>query len=160
MKDDIDRIMEVMEAAFDPAFGEAWTRRQVEDALAMPGCHYRLITPSGMVPELVDDAAGFSLSRHVKGEEELLLFAIAPSYRSQGLGRRLLQTYACDAAARGATRLFLEMRRGNPAERLYGGFGFTVVGERPNYYAGSDGQRIDALTFAAHIDSQGRVVRE
>ena len=30
---DIDRIMEVMALAFDPAFGEAWTRRQVVDAL-------------------------------------------------------------------------------------------------------------------------------
>ncbi|MEO0057507.1 MAG: hypothetical protein RIT17_960, partial [Pseudomonadota bacterium] len=32
----IDRIMAVMEAAFDPAYGEAWNRRQVADALSMP----------------------------------------------------------------------------------------------------------------------------
>jgi len=39
--DDVDRIMAVMHAAFPPDFGEAWTRRQVEDAqlplsLALP----------------------------------------------------------------------------------------------------------------------------
>ena len=30
--DDLDRLMAVMNTAFDPTFGEAWTRRQVEDA--------------------------------------------------------------------------------------------------------------------------------
>ena len=33
--DDIDRLMAIMQAAFDPAYGEAWTRRQVEDALLL-----------------------------------------------------------------------------------------------------------------------------
>ena len=41
--DDIDRIMAVMAAAFDPAFGEAWNRRQLEDALLVGNCHYLLI---------------------------------------------------------------------------------------------------------------------
>ena len=42
MTDDLDRIMAVMEAAFDPAFGEAWTRRQVGDARVLPNTHYLL----------------------------------------------------------------------------------------------------------------------
>ena len=37
--DDLDRLRAVMTAAFDPAFGEAWTRRQVEDALLIGNCH-------------------------------------------------------------------------------------------------------------------------
>ena len=32
--DDIDRIMAIMAAAFDPHYGEAWTRRQVEEMVA------------------------------------------------------------------------------------------------------------------------------
>lgn len=156
MKDDVDRIMEVMHVAFDPAFGEAWSRRQVEDVLSLPGYAYQLIAPSGAVPGPDEDAAGFSLSRSVAGEEELLLFAIAPDYRRRGLGARLLEQFAHDAALRGSSRLFLEMRRGNPAERLYRNFGFVPVGERPNYYAGAGGQRIDAITFACPIDEAGR----
>lgn len=158
MKDDVDRIMEVMNTAFDPAFGEAWSRRQVEDVLALPGYAYRLITASGEHPASDENAVGFSLSRSILGEEELLLFAIAPDCRLRGLGARLLGAFARDAAQRGAGRLFLEMRRGNPAERLYRNFGFLPVGERLNYYAGAGGRRIDAITFAANIDSQGNAV--
>jgi [ribosomal protein S18]-alanine N-acetyltransferase len=45
--DDIDQIMRVMGCAFDPAFGEAWNRRQVEDSLVMGNCHYILIGCDG-----------------------------------------------------------------------------------------------------------------
>jgi len=155
MKDDLDRIMEVMQAAFDPAYGEAWSRRQVEDALALPGYAYRLIAPSGVEPEPGEDAAGFSLSRQVAGEEELLLFAISPAFRRKGLGMRLLAQFAHEAASRGADRLFLEMRRGNPAEQLYRNFGFEPIGIRPNYYSGRAGQRFDAVTFACAMDGAG-----
>ena len=50
--DDLDAIMAVMAAAFDPAFGEAWSRRQVGDALvagivadaiSMPDCELGFI---------------------------------------------------------------------------------------------------------------------
>ena len=152
MTDDLDRIMAVMQAAFDPAFGEAWTRRQVEDALLIGNCHYRLIGADGGVPPDGEPAAGFSLSRHGFGEEELLLFAVSPEFRMRGIGRRLLEGFADDARKRGAERLLLEMRRGNPAEILYRQFGFEPVGERPNYYRSADGTRIDAITFACTLD--------
>ena len=151
MIDDLDRIMAVMETAFDPAYREAWTRRQVDDALAFGNCHYRLIGADGLPPESGQPAAGFALSRLTLDEEELLLFAIAPPFRRQGLGQRLLSLFAQDALARGARRLVLEMRRGNPAGKLYGAFGFAPVGERPNYYRAADGSRIDAITFARDI---------
>ena len=48
--DDLDRIMAVMAAAFPPEFGDAWTRRQVEDALLLGGCHYALIDAEGNAP--------------------------------------------------------------------------------------------------------------
>lgn len=153
MIDDIDRIMAVMQAAFDPAFGEAWTRRQVEDSLLLGHSHYELIGPDGLPPEPGALAAGFSLSRHGFEEEELLLFAIAPAHRRQGLGLKLLSEFARSARERGAKRLLLEMRRGNPAELLYRKFGFNPVGERPNYYRTPDGGRIDAITFACDFTS-------
>ena len=149
--DDTDRLMAVMAAAFDPAFGEAWTRRQVEDALVIGRCSYRLIAAEGIEPEAGAAAAGFYLSRTAYDEEELLLLAVHPALRRRGLGQRLLAWLREDAAARGARRLLLEMRRGNPAERLYRNNGFTVIGERPGYYKNFDGQRIDAITFALQL---------
>lgn len=150
--DDLDRIMAVMEAAFDPAYGEAWNRRQVEDALLLGNCHYGLIAPHGDEPAPGEVAAGFFMSRTSYDEEELLLIAIAPQYRRLGLGRTLLSRFAAAARDHGAVRLLLEMRRGNPAERLYRAAGFEPVGLRPNYYRMPHGERIDAITFARAND--------
>jgi ribosomal-protein-alanine N-acetyltransferase len=146
--DDIDRIMTVMAAAFDPAFGEAWNRRQVEDALLVGNCHYLLIGNDGEAPPPGEPVAGFSLSRFGYAEEELLLFAVDPNSRRRGLGAKLLARFAASAQARGAERLLLEMRQDNPAERLYRQFGFTPVGRRAGYYRTPVGVRLDALTFA------------
>jgi [ribosomal protein S18]-alanine N-acetyltransferase len=147
-QDDLDQIMAVMESAFDPAFGEAWNRRQLEDALLIGNCHYLLITADGEAPGPGVAAAGFSLSRHGFEEEELLLFAVAPAHRKLGLGQRLLSRFAQAAQARGALRLLLEMREDNPAGRLYRHFGFAEIGRRPGYYRTPGGLRLDAITFA------------
>ncbi|PKB25916.1 ribosomal-protein-alanine N-acetyltransferase [Novosphingobium kunmingense] len=146
--DDLDRIMAVMEAAFDPAFGEAWSRRQVEDALLIGNCHYGLLDTFGDALREDAEAAGFFLSRHGYEEEELLLLAVDPRFRRRGVGRALLEQFASQSRERGAKRLLLEMRRGNPAEILYRDFGFVPIGERIDYYRFSDGTRTDAITFA------------
>ena len=151
--DDLDRLMAVMDAAFPPEYGEAWNRRQVEDALLMGTCHYRLIAATGHSPEPGERAAGFFLSRTGVEEEELLLLAVDPAARRLGLGQRLMDWLAADARSRGADQLLLEMRRGNPAEMLYIRNGFKPIGLRPNYYRAPGGGRIDAITFACPINS-------
>ncbi|MFC0590563.1 GNAT family N-acetyltransferase [Novosphingobium aquiterrae] len=140
--------MAVMHAAFDPQFGEAWNRRQVEDALLIGNCHYGLVDSRGQPGSGDVETAGFFLARTGFEEEELLLLAVDPRYRQRGFGRTLLNEFAEAAFARGARRLLLEMRRGNPAELLYRNFGFLPIGQRPNYYRTPSGDRIDAITFA------------
>lgn len=137
---DTDRLMEIMKAAFDPHWGEAWTRKQIEDALLFPGTFYRLA-----------DADGFVLSRFVAGEEELLLIGVTPAKRGRGIGAALLERLFDDARERGAVRLFLEMRQNNPAVSLYERCGFTRIGHRPRYYTTSDGSRLDAITYAKSL---------
>ena len=149
--DDIDRLMAVMDTAFDPQFGEAWNRRQVEDALLIGNCHYFLIDEFGEPADQGQDAAGFYLSRSGFGEEELLLFAVSPNHRRKGLGRRILEKLRSDALSRANTRLLLEMRHGNPAESLYRALGFLPIGRRPDYYRSQNGVRIDAITFATDL---------
>jgi [ribosomal protein S18]-alanine N-acetyltransferase len=147
MQDDLDRIMNVMECAFAPEYGEAWNRRQVSDSLALGTNRYCLITPEGSFRPIDDQAtAGFTLSRGLFDEEELLLFAIAPSYRGRGLGRKLLCHCIDQARARGVRRMFLEMRKDNPAGMLYASEGFRIVGVRPQYYRLSGGERLDAIS--------------
>jgi ribosomal-protein-alanine N-acetyltransferase len=151
MTDDVDKIMAVMQTAFDPAYGEAWNRRQVDDALRFGTCHYCLIGSTGSQLSENESAAGFFLSRTGFEEEELLLLAVDPQYRGRGLGRSLLDALRVGAATRGARRLLLEMRRGNPAETLYRNFGFYSIGERREYYRTQDGRRLDAITFACDM---------
>jgi ribosomal-protein-alanine N-acetyltransferase len=151
----LDRIMAVMEAAFDPAYGEAWNRRQVADALSMPSTHALVVDHHG-APIAAGDAsnrasAGFVLSRHVLDEEELLLIGVTPGCRRRGIGAILIGQLFDAARDRGITRIYLEMRRGNPALHLYSKLGFEPIGERPNYYRMANGERIDAITFGRSI---------
>ena len=147
MRDDVDRIMAVMQTAFDPAYGEAWSRAQVEGALVMGNTRYVLIAPGGEAPGQGEEAAGFALLHSALDEEELLLFAIDPQWRRRGLGQRLLATALEEAKTSGKIRIFLEMRQGNSAENLYRAAGFTPIGLRPKYYRTKSGERIDAITF-------------
>lgn len=154
MKDHLDRLMEVMEAAFEPRWREAWTRRQVEDSLAMPHSYAILVDAEGLLlDESSDgDAAGFVLARRAPGEEELLLIGVRPEHRRLGIGRRLLEVFAERARAGGADRVFLEMRAENPAASLYRHCGYVPIGRRAGYYRTTDGERIDAITFGKSLE--------
>ena len=143
----LDAVMQVMDKAFDPVFGEAWTRRQIADALARPNTFCLL----GRAPDGDGDAHGFALSRQVVDEEELLLIAVVPAYRGKGVGTRMLEELRRAAIERGTARLFLEMRDGNPAQPFYENFGFSQIGRRPAYYRSAAYGPIDALTFAIDL---------
>ena len=151
MNDDLDHIMTVMEAAFDPRWGEAWSHRQVADLLTLPSTHYRLVDRDG--GPLTDGGApaGFILTRHAADQEELLLVAVRPECRGRGIGRRLLELFKNDARLRGAAHVFLEMRHNNPAAALYRTAGFVPLGRRPDYYRLKDGGRLDAITYGCNL---------
>lgn len=146
--DPVDAIMTVMERAFDPAYGEAWSRRQVSDALMLPNTYYFLADPHADEPVDLAEAAGFLLSRQGADEEELLLLAVSPAERRRGIAGSLIARFAADARSRGVARLFLQMREGNAAEALYRSHDFVPIGRRREYYRGPGGDRIDAITFA------------
>ncbi len=151
MTDALDAIMAVMEGAFDPRFGEAWTRRQVADSLTLRNVFFTLIDPAGAQDVDPDRVTGFALTRQVLDEEEILLIAVLPQHRGKGVGKQLLQEVIDRARNRSVTRVFLEMRDGNPAEHLYRRFGFEKIGHRAGYYRGAVGGPLDAITFAKDI---------
>ena len=131
----------VMESAFDPRFGEVWSKMQLIGALAIPGT-WALIAREGAA------VVGFALVRVILDEAELLLVAVTPSAQRHGCGTRLL-TQAMDMARlRGARTMFLEVRAGNEAAiHLYDVAGFKQVGQRKNYYHGAMGEWFDAITM-------------
>ena len=139
---DLDSVTAVMNAAFDDRFGEAWTRSQCAGILPMPGVELVLARDGD------GGLAGFSLSRTVADEAELLLLAVAPDHRRRGIGRMLLDHFMDRSRDSGASRVHLEVREGNPAVIMYRQAGFVFAGRRPKYYRGRFGGDFDALTLS------------
>lgn len=146
---DLDAVMQVMDDAFDPAFGEAWTRPQCLGMLALPGT-VLVLACDGDVP------AGFALARLIVDEAELLLLAVRPAHQRQGVASRLVAAVDRAVSQRGGERVHLEMREGNAAMALYAALGFRVVGRRADYYTLADGGRADALTLSRDLGAAQR----
>lgn len=138
---DLPDVMTVMDAAFDPVFGEAWTVSQCAGLLPLPGVWLT-------VARADDRPVGFALARAIADEAELLLLAVHPDAQRRGVAKSLLNHFFSSAGTRGADHLHLEVRDGNEAIKLYTGFGFSVVGRRRNYYSGRNGEKYDALSLA------------
>lgn len=141
---DLPAIDRLMQAAFDPRYGEAWTSGQCLGVMAMPGVWLTLA-------HVDERPAGFALTRVIVDEAELLLLATTPKQRRAGIGSALLRSVLADAAGRGAVRLHLEVRANNAAAAFYTRHGFTKVGERRAYYRGTDGVQRDAHTYARDL---------
>ncbi|HKX89250.1 MAG TPA: GNAT family N-acetyltransferase [Sphingopyxis sp.] len=137
---DLAAVMRVMDAAFDPAYGEAWSGAQLLTLFALP---------SARVCVAWDDheACGFSAARIAGPESELLLLAVDPQFRGRGIGALLIDDWRAWAGGQGVEDYFLEMRADNDAVHLYERTGFAECGRRPAYYRGSDGVLRDAITM-------------
>lgn len=142
----VDAVMTVMDQAFDRTFGEAWQREQCLGIIGLPGVWLTLAIDC-------DKVLGFALTRMIADEAELLLIAVAPNNHKRGIGTSLLKDIINASSIRGAKRLHLEVRDGNPASNLYHRFGFVRVGQRRAYYRGDFGQSFDALTLTRSLDN-------
>jgi ribosomal-protein-alanine N-acetyltransferase len=141
---DVAAIMPIMEDAFDPAFGEAWTANQCMAALAFP--HSGLL-----LADFEDKIAGFAISRWMMDEEELLMIGVSSQCRRRGIATALLDQVKANAVFAKRANLFIEVRDGNPAAIFYDQAGFRKIGRRGDYYTGSDGQKSDAITMKCEL---------
>jgi ribosomal-protein-alanine N-acetyltransferase len=142
--------MKVMEVAFDPAFGEAWTAGQTRSMLDLPGTFL-------VAGRVGDNMVGFGLLRAIAGESELLLLGVDPAVRRNGYGHVILEACIRTAEKYGAEVMFLEVREGNEAVALYKSASFEQYSFRPDYYLGDDGTRRSALSFRRTIGSIGKI---
>lgn len=125
------------------AFNAPWDAATFETLLGQAGVH------------LTEVADGFILVRTVVDEAEILTLAVRPADRRRGIGAALVARGAANAAAQGATRLFLEVAEDNAAARaLYERSGFAEAGRRPGYYARAEGSDQDALILALNLSGR------
>lgn len=142
---DISAMMTIMDGAFDPSFGEAWTAAQCLATLVLPDCQLLLAKND-------NDVCGFALSRWVLDHEELLMIGVTPPLQGQSIGKLLLSEAVSRARSAGRTKIFLEVREGNNAHDFYLKFGFIALGRRKNYYKNAQGISPDAITMALDLE--------
>ncbi|MCB2015349.1 MAG: GNAT family N-acetyltransferase [Sphingobium sp.] len=131
---------DVMRSAFDPAYGEAWNAHQLSSFMTMPGVTLTIAT--------LDRAnIGFSLTRQIMDEAELMLIATHRSWQKRGIGQMLLQDFISRARKSRIGTLHLEVRDNNPAVKFYMNHGFECIHRRTAYYKGKNGILYDALSL-------------
>lgn len=138
-----------MESAPPLAFGRAELGRDLDGILAVDAATFdRPWTRAMYEWEWThSDVARFYVARHgdsvvaycagwvIFDELHINNLAVDPAWRRQGVGAALLVFVLEAAAAEGAKRATLEVRRSNePARRLYERFGFGCAGVRAGYY--------------------------
>ncbi|GAB3734767.1 ribosomal protein S18-alanine N-acetyltransferase [Luteimonas pelagia] len=136
---DLDAVMAIEVRAYP----FAWTRGIFEDCLGA-GYPAWVLSRGNMI-------VGYAVLSVAAGEGHVLNVCVDPAAQGQGHGRRLLRALLHLARARGAKRLFLEVRPSNPgAIALYRSEGFDEIGRRPRYYPALDG-REDAIVMAMEL---------
>ena len=123
-------------------FSVPWTPEQLRAALP-DKMHVFLVAEEG------DKLLGYVGMMHVLDEGYISNVAVSPACRRQGIASALIRELLARAQALGLAFVTLEVRAGNvPAIALYGGFGFTPVGRRKNYY---DAPKEDAVLMTKYL---------
>ena len=124
----------------DAVYTHPWTRGNFADSLR---AGYQCWTW-----RVEGELIGYFVLLVAAGEAHLLNLSIAGARQRLGHGSTLLREVMRLARARGADKVFLEVRPSNQgAKALYSRFGFRQVAVRPGYYPAAAG-REDALVLA------------
>jgi len=130
-------------------FDDGWDTAAVTRLLAHPGS-IALVARHGVPPTM----GGFALAQVAADEAEILTLGVEPTWRRQGVAKRLLEGIKRGAARGGARALFLEVAASNePAIALYAKNGFAESGRRKGYYARSGGPAEDAVVMRCELAS-------
>jgi ribosomal-protein-alanine N-acetyltransferase len=112
-------------------FGEeAWSRAMLRGELAQQPAsrHYLVADDDGAI-------TGYAGLLAAGSQGDVLTLAVAAGRWGQGTGSALLEALLTEAARRGCTEIFLEVRADNArAQQLYRRYGFVQIGIRRGYY--------------------------
>ena len=112
----------------EPGREAAWTA-----ALDRNRALWRANLTRATVVEVGGAPAGFVVWTPDEGAALVVTVQVLPAFRRRGLGRRLLEECARQAAATGHAEVRLGVHRDNPARALYEAAGFAPTGEDGAY---------------------------
>lgn len=113
-------------------FAHPWTKEDFLEELQNENAHF-------LVAVSENDILGYIGIQEICFEGYVTNVAVFPEFRQKGVAKALIEKAVCDAQNRKCEFLTLEVRESNSAARsLYEKLGFTVSGERKNFYRDPD----------------------
>ncbi|WP_157980392.1 ribosomal protein S18-alanine N-acetyltransferase [Pseudidiomarina taiwanensis] len=93
------------------------------------------------------ELVAFTITQVTPAERTVMNIAVAPSWQRKGIAEQMLRAVLAEADTY-QQAVFLEVRETNVAALgLYRKIGFSEVGQRPNYYPTSTGERESAIVM-------------
>jgi [ribosomal protein S18]-alanine N-acetyltransferase len=124
-------------AAFEHP-SERWDEAMLQSSLSAPGT-FALTLWQG------EQCVGFILYRIMGDTAEILTLCIHPTNQRQGLAKKLLNSIHQELKKKKLLKIWLEVAEDNhPAHTLYTQCGYTITGQRKQYYTRPQG-RISAI---------------
>ena len=147
---DLPGILELEHALFGQ---EAWSEQMLAGELALQQAsrHYLVAQDAGAI-------VGYAGLLAAGTQADVLTLAVAADRWGRGIGAALLEALLAEAARRGCTEVFLEVRVDNArAQQLYRRYDFAQIGVRKGYYQPSG---TDALVMRRGVGHVRRGARK
>lgn len=138
---DAPAIARMSRDCIEHGLGWSWTAGRVAQAVRDPATNVAVASTRRQL-------RGFGIMQYLEDDAHLVLLAVAPAARHQGLGRRMLTWLERSAVIAGITCVRLECRADNHnAIAFYLRLGYRWIADVPGYYEG----RIDAVRMERRI---------
>lgn len=129
---DLDQVLYIEQDSF---ISTSWNRESFYAEITRNKYAYYTVARLKYSPKVI----GYGGIWIVFDEAHITTLAVHPHYRQVGIGTFLLKNMLKTAFAKGAGKIFLEVRVSNAgARRLYEKFNFRVIARRKNYYFDED----------------------
>jgi len=126
------RIAQMSRDQIERGLGWSWTTQRVLRSIADAETNVVVALAAGKM-------AGFAIMKYHDDEAHLLLLAVQPSARRQGIGAALVAWLEQAALTAGVGQVWLEARQGNAAARaFYRQLGYREIQVLPGYYQGRE----------------------
>ncbi|NKC15432.1 MAG: GNAT family N-acetyltransferase [Gammaproteobacteria bacterium] len=142
---DAAAIARMSRELIEHGLGWSWREARVLRCICSPDTNVPVIRAGGRI-------AAFAIMHYRDTEADLLLFAVAPECRRQGMASALIEWLLTTARVAGVEQIRLEVRAGNrPGRAFYENAGFTIVARLPEYYQGRESAMRMVLKVAAPV---------
>jgi [ribosomal protein S18]-alanine N-acetyltransferase len=136
---DLEEVVGIERASCTQPWSETLFFNEIHNPRSMP----RVARKKGKV-------AGYLCAGLIMDEGHILNLAVRPGMRRTGIASLLIGDVIDRLREKGCRVLFLEVRDSNTtARKIYGKFGFKVIGIRKNYYVSPDE---DAIIMSMRLD--------